>query len=82
MPLIGFLCKRDGHTHEVVNCDGVETVVIVTDGKRNHVFQVRIREIFISMQNTLLTDRQRQDIGAMEAAEASVAASERLMQIE
>jgi hypothetical protein len=34
------------------------------------------------MQNTLLVHRQRQYIAAVEAAEASVAAAERLKQIE
>jgi hypothetical protein len=82
MPLIGLLYNGDGQTHEVVNCDDVETVFVVTDGRRYHMVQVRIREIFIIMQNTLLADRQRQDIGAMEAADASMAASKRLMQIE
>jgi hypothetical protein len=31
MPLIGFLYNRDGYTHKVVNCDGGETVGVVTD---------------------------------------------------
>jgi hypothetical protein len=34
------------------------------------------------MQNTLLVDRQRQDITSAEAAEVLMAASEFLMQIE
>jgi hypothetical protein len=65
-----------------VNYDNGETVGIVTDGGWYHVVQVHIREIFIIMQNTLLVHRQRQYIAAVEAAEASVAAAERLKQIE
>jgi hypothetical protein len=82
MPLIGFLYNRDGHTHEVVNYDGGETVGVVTDGRQYHVVQVNIREIFIIMHNTLLLHRQRQDVTAVETAVASVAAAERLLQIE
>jgi hypothetical protein len=74
MPLIGFLYNRDGHTNEVVNYDGGETVGVVTDGMRYHVVQVHICEMFIIMQNTLLLQRQPQDITAVETAEASVAA--------
>jgi hypothetical protein len=82
MPLIGFLYNIDGHTHEVVNYDGGETVGVVTDGRQYHVVQVNIREIFIIMHNTLLLHRQRQDVTAVETAVASVAAAERLLQIE
>jgi hypothetical protein len=46
------------------------------------VVQVHIHEMFIIIQNTLLLHRRRQDITAVEAAEASVTASERLIQIE
>jgi hypothetical protein len=82
MPLIGFLYNRDGHTHEVVDYDGGETVGVVTYGRQYHVVQVHIRGMFIIMQNTLLLHGQRQDITAVETAEASVAAAERLIQIE
>jgi hypothetical protein len=57
-------------------------VGVVTDRRRYHVVQVHIREMFIIMQNTLLLQRQSQDITAVETAEASVAAAERLLQIE
>jgi hypothetical protein len=59
MPLNGFLYNRDGHTHEVVNYDGGDTVGVVTEGRRYHVVQVHIPEFFIIMQNTFLLHRQR-----------------------
>jgi hypothetical protein len=78
MPLIGFLYNRDGHTRS----DGGETVGVVTDGRRYHVVQVDIRDTFIIMQNTLLLHHQRQDVASVDTAVASVAAAERLLQIE
>jgi hypothetical protein len=76
MPLIGFLYNRDRHTHKVVNCDGRKTVGIATDGRRYNVVQVHIEKIFRIMQDTLLVERQHQDVASVEAAEASVATTE------
>jgi hypothetical protein len=58
-----------------VNYDGGDTVGVVTDGRQHHVVQVHIREMCISMQNMLLLHRQRQDITAVETAEAAVVAA-------
>jgi hypothetical protein len=69
-------------TNEVVNYDGGETVGVVAYGRRYHVVQINIREIFIIMQNTLLLHRQCQTVTAVDTVVASVAAAERLLQIE
>jgi hypothetical protein len=59
MPMIGFLYNRYGHTNEVVNYDGRETVGIASYGRQYSVVQIHIGEIFRISANVGISQQWR-----------------------